>query len=172
MQCSKESTCLVREFLKYSLFFFLYFLILIFFFLFFLFLCAPLSFFTGVHKGPARVTVNTSICPDRHGYGAMRMGTQKKGEPRNYGVSCGQMMTSPANLKLRKNVQLKPRRAVLFRQPGNTMMVNAIGGSGRFSFNFNSPDGDVAEMHQNSTVSVSAMDFFLTSFHYISLTFD
>jgi hypothetical protein len=115
----------------------------------------------GLREGLAKVTVETQVCPSTHGYGAMEEQANKrskghsKDQQEKRGVYCKESaLVSPANLKLRKNVQLKPRRAVLFRQPENTLMVHAVGGTRQFSFTFNNPEGDIAEMHQNSSVSV------------------
>mgnify|MGYP001168150393 CR=1 FL=1 len=51
-------------------------------------------------------------------------------------------------MQLVPNVQLVPRHYTLFRTPNNILNVEAIGGTRQFSFNFNNPQGDIAELNQ------------------------
>jgi hypothetical protein len=65
-----------------------------------------------------------------------------------------------AKLTLVNNVRLLPDQAVLFRQPFNTLTIQAVEGTQQFSFDYYDPIGtashnlSVADLRQNSTSTV------------------
>ena len=104
----------------------------------------------GYGEGVARVKVTTQVCP---AYLLGTMQTEVKKKKKTYDCPEKPLVRS-SRLQLVKNVRLSPRRTILYRQPTNSLTVQAIGGTGQFSFKFDNPEGTIAELRQNSSVSV------------------